>query len=112
MTTLERGWGMLARGILPFPRSSTPEGRVAERHDRSCRALRSTQVCSGWQRRGAPLHQPRPNVDFRGQCPMHGAALRDLYQSAPLFICQRPVQGYVAFDAVELAFFGLTLRAV
>ena len=43
---------------------------------------------------------------------MHGAALRDLYQSAPLFICQRPVQGYVAFDAVELAFFGLTLRAV
>lgn len=43
---------------------------------------------------------------------MHGAALRDLYQSAPLFVCQRPVQGYVAFDAVELAFFGLTLRAV
>ena len=43
---------------------------------------------------------------------MYGAALRDLYQSCPLFIGQSPIEGYVAFDAVELAFFGLTLRAV
>ena len=43
---------------------------------------------------------------------MHGAALSDLYQSCPLFLRECPIQGDLAVDAVDLALFGFTLRAV
>src|SRR2546425_10472329 len=60
----------------------------------------------------APLHPSRSDIDFRGQCPMHGAAIGDLQQACLLFLREGTVQGDLAFDAVDLTLLSFTLFAV
>src|SRR5256885_1287324 len=60
----------------------------------------------------APLYQSRSDIDFRGQCPMHWAAISNLQQAGLLFLREGTVQGNLAFDAVDFALLSFTLLAV
>src|ERR687892_1318124 len=60
----------------------------------------------------AASHEPAADADFGLERAMHGALLRDLEQSGPLRLVQRPGEGDFVLDPVEPPFPGLALRAV
>lgn len=74
------------------------------------RAIYRQRFCHGRAKKF--LGEVRSDLNLRRERAMHGAFVGDLQQTSPLRRIERPGEFNSPLDAVDLAFLGLTFRAV